>query len=112
MNLDCPICGLGAGRFCSDDCRRACVRLVTSGAASRTPTAPPAPVARFFDESPLPAEVWSRAADMAQTHQPAVPVWQGPLQEAPAVAWLRVPPAHPGSEPPRRTDRAWRRGRR
>jgi hypothetical protein len=42
MNLDCPICGLGAGRFCSDDCRRACVRLATSGAASRTYAAPPA----------------------------------------------------------------------
>jgi hypothetical protein len=86
--------------------------IAVRAVASRTPTAPPAPVVRFFDEPPLPDEVYTRAADVAQTHQPAVPVWQGPLQEAPAVAWLRVPPAHPGSEPPQRTDRAWRRGRR
>jgi hypothetical protein len=86
--------------------------IAVRAVASRTPTAPPAPVARFFDEEPLPPEVWGRVADMAQTHQPAVPVWQGPLQEAPAVAWLRVPLAHPWSEPPQRTDRAWRRGRR
>ena len=64
--------------------------IAVRAAASHTPTAPPAPVARFFDEEPLPAEVWTRAAEVAQTHRPGVPVWQGPLQEAPAVAWLRA----------------------
>jgi hypothetical protein len=30
-----------------------------------------------------------------------------PTPEAGTVAWLRVPPEHPGAEPPQRTDRAW-----
>lgn len=45
MNLNCPICGLGAGRFCSDDCRRTCVSLACAGVANRAPTAPAWPVA-------------------------------------------------------------------
>jgi hypothetical protein len=64
----------------SDDAPLVAVRAV----AGLAPSAPPDGGLRLSDDHP-------------------------PTPEADTVAWLRVPPARPGAEPPQRTDRAWRR---
>jgi len=96
MSATCPICqgDMPHDRVvCRPRCGDTALRLAAEVRAERTTTAPPRPVVVIG-----PPDGRLRLSD-----DPA------PTPEAGMAAWLRVPPEHPGAEPPQRTDRTWRR---